>query len=140
MFGLSSICSWWTRWSRSSVKTACKHLRERRSVGGALADRLVEEDHAADVVGCAVRREQQLAVGAPVLLGRLDADRVEPLLDGAVALVGGENALARCDKGSCCLFELVHVGIIPARCSRRTAGGGSRGPGLQQSAGRSGPS
>ena len=23
MFGFSSICSKWTRWSRSSVKTAC---------------------------------------------------------------------------------------------------------------------
>ena len=32
-----------------------EQLRERRAVGGRLADRLVEEDHAADVVGRARR-------------------------------------------------------------------------------------
>ena len=31
-----------------------EHLDERRAVGGLLADRLVEEDHAADVVGRAL--------------------------------------------------------------------------------------
>ena len=60
-----------------------EQLRERRPVGGALADRLVEEDHAADVLLDALGREEQLAVGAPVVLGRLDVDRVEALLDRA---------------------------------------------------------
>ena len=76
----------------------CEQLRERRPVGGALADRLVEEDDAADVLLGARRREEQVAVGAPVLLGRLDADRVEALLDRAVALVGGEDPLPLGDE------------------------------------------
>src|SRR5439155_9959570 len=93
---------------------ALEQLRERRSVRGALADRLVEEDDAADVVAGALRREQQVAVGAAVLLGRLDADLVEALLDRAVAFVGGEDALAGRDKGAGCLCKFVcHDGIIP---------------------------
>ena len=70
---------------------------ERAAVGGVLADRLVEQDHAADVVGRALRREQHLAVRAAAVLGRLAPDRVEALLDRAAALVGREDALARRD-------------------------------------------
>ena len=50
-----------------------EQLRERRPVGGALPDRLVVEDDAADELLGAGRREEQLAVGAAGLLGRLDA-------------------------------------------------------------------
>jgi hypothetical protein len=89
---------------------ALEQLRERRPVGCVLADRLVEEDHAADVVRCALGREQHVAVGAPVLLGRLDADRVEPLLDRAVALVGGEDALARRNERAGGFLEVVGHG------------------------------
>ena len=71
---------------------------ERAAVGGLLADRLVEQDHAADVVGGARGREQHLAVRAAAVLGRVAADRVEALLDRAAALVGGEDALARRDQ------------------------------------------
>ena len=60
-----------------------EQLGERRAVVGALPDRLVVEDHAADVLLHARRREEEVAVGAAGLLGRLDADRVEPLLDRA---------------------------------------------------------
>ena len=56
---------------------ALEQLRERRAVRRALADRLVVEDHARDVVARALRREEEVAVGAPRLLGRLDSDRVE---------------------------------------------------------------
>jgi hypothetical protein len=63
-----------------------------------LADRLVEEDHAADVVAGAAGREEQVAVGAPVLLGRLDPDRVEALLDRPRALVRREDPLALGDE------------------------------------------
>ena len=72
-------------------------LDERPSVGGVLPDRLVEEDHAADVLGGTVGGEQHLAVRAPPILGRLGVDRVEPLLDRPAALVGGEDPLARRD-------------------------------------------
>ena len=58
-----------------------QHLGERRPVVGRLADRLVVEDHAADGVLHPGRREQELPVEASVLLRRLDADRVEALLD-----------------------------------------------------------
>ena len=68
-----------------------EELRERRAVGRRLADRLVVEDHAADVLLEPGRREEHVAVGAPVLLGRLERDRVEALLDRAGALVGGQD-------------------------------------------------
>ena len=77
---------------------ALEQLHQRRAVGGVLADGLVEEDDAADVVADVLRGEQHLAVVAPVLLGGLDRDRVEALLDRAAALVGGEDALARRDE------------------------------------------
>ena len=41
----------------------------------------------------AISGEEQVAVGPPVLLGGLDVDRVEPLLDRAARLVGREDAL-----------------------------------------------
>src|SRR5262249_17580361 len=59
---------------------------------------LVEEDHAADELLDALRREQHVAVGAAVLLGRLEPDRVEALLDRGVALVRGEDALSLGDE------------------------------------------
>ena len=49
-----------------------EHLGERGAVGRPLADGLVEQDHAADELAQPVGGEQQLAVGAAVLLGRLD--------------------------------------------------------------------
>ena len=75
-----------------------EQLHERRAVGRVLADGLVEEDDAADVVADVLRGEQHLAVVAPVVLGGLDRDRVEALLDRPAALVGGEDALARRDE------------------------------------------
>src|SRR5262249_12404582 len=55
------------------------------------------EDHAAHILGDAGRRKEHFAVGAPVLLGALDRDRVEAFLACARALVGGEQSLARRD-------------------------------------------
>ena len=85
-----------------------EQLWERRSVERALADRLVEEDDAADVFLGTGRREEQIAVGAPVLLGRLEPDRVEALLDRAGALVSGEDALPLGDER---LRGLVQLGV-----------------------------
>ncbi len=84
-----------------------EQLRERRAVVRALADRLVVEDDAADVLLGAGRREEQVAVGAPVVLGVLDSDRVEALLDRAGALVGGEDPLAVGDERAGDLVQLV---------------------------------
>ena len=94
---------------------ALQKLRERRAVRGALADRLVEEDHAADVVLGPGGGEEHVAIRAPALLGRLDVDRVEALLDRAVALVGGQDSLARSDQRSGDRLELVlgHVRLLP---------------------------
>ena len=91
---------------------------------GALADRLVEEDHAADEVLGAVGREEQVAVGAPVLLGRLDADRVEALLDRPVALVGGEDALPRRDERRAVSSRLVSVTVAMSGLLRSLSPGG----------------
>ena len=91
-----------------------EQLDERRAVGRLLADRLVEQDHAADVVGRALGAEQHLAVVAPVVLGGLHRDRVEALLDGAAALVGGEDALARRDQRPGDLVELCETSHVVA--------------------------
>ena len=53
------------------------------------------------------RGEQELAVEAPVLLGRLDADRVEPLLDRPRALVRREDPLVVGDDRAGGLVQLV---------------------------------
>src|SRR5262249_41855418 len=71
-----------------------------------LADRLVEEDDAADELLRARRREEQVPVRAPVLLGGVDADRVEALLDRAVALVGGEDPFPLGDERARGLVQL----------------------------------
>ena len=70
---------------RDRRPSTARTLGERRAVVGRLADRLVVQDHAADELLHARGREEQLAVGAAALLGRLDADRVEALLDRARA-------------------------------------------------------
>jgi hypothetical protein len=89
---------------------AGEHLDQRRAVGGRLADRLVKEDHAADVRVDAGGRKKELAIGPAVVLGRLDADRLEPLLDGRRALVRRQDALAlgneRCSRD----FKIVGAG------------------------------
>src|SRR5205085_2264199 len=75
-----------------------EQLRKRRAVSGRLANGLVEQDHAADELFGALRREEHVAVRATVLLRRIDADRVEPLLDRRVGLVGCEDSLAFGDE------------------------------------------
>jgi hypothetical protein len=82
---------------------AGEHLGQRRAVGGRLADRFIEENHPADVRVDAGGPEQELAIGPAVVLGRRNADRLEPLLDGRRALVSGQDALARGDEriGDC---------------------------------------
>ena len=77
-----------------------EQLRKRRAVVGGLADRLVVEDDASDGVLHPLRGEEQLPVEATVLLGRLDADRVEALLDRPGRLVCGEDALVTRDDGA----------------------------------------
>ena len=52
-------------------------------------------------------REEQVPVGAPVLLGRLDADRVEALLDRAGRLVGGQDPLVVRDDRAGGVVELL---------------------------------
>jgi hypothetical protein len=81
---------------------------EGGSVGGALADGFVEEDHAADEFVGAFGAEQHLAVVAPVLFGGRDVDALEALLDGGRALVRGEDALAGRDDRTCGFFEVGH--------------------------------
>ena len=73
---------------------AIQKLHERRAVEALLAERLVVEDHAGDVVAELGRVEQHVAVGAAVLLDVLEADALEALFDGAGGLVGGKDALA----------------------------------------------
>src|SRR5690606_26389037 len=87
-------------------------LRERHAVLRRPADGLVEQDRAADVLGRVGRGQQQLAVGAAVFLGVLDAHAREALGDGAGGLVDGNDALARRDHGQGGFGKLfdTHVG------------------------------
>src|SRR4029079_13774287 len=54
------------------------------------------------------RREEQVAVAPAGFLGRIDADRVEALLDRPVALVGGEDPFPLGDE---CARGLVQLGV-----------------------------
>src|ERR1039458_1819412 len=90
-----------------------EQLRERRPVGGRLPDRLIEEDDAADVLLHPRRREEHLAVCAPMFLRRFEADRGEALLDRAVALVRGEEPLPRGDERLRCLVQLIVGHALP---------------------------
>src|SRR5690606_1484348 len=81
---------------------------ERRAVLSLLTNGLVEQDHARNIVPHRLgRAEQHLAVIAPILLRVLDADRVEALLDGAGAFVGGQDALTGGHHGLCDILELL---------------------------------
>src|SRR5262249_44136996 len=80
---------------------------KRRAVVRRLPDRLVEQDYAPDVLLDPLGREEQLPVCAPVLLSRLDADRVEALLDRSVGLVGREDPLPVGDDPDRSLVQLV---------------------------------
>jgi hypothetical protein len=75
-------------------------LAEVDAVLRRLAQRLVEEDHAAHVLLDARGGEEQLPVCPAVLLRGLDLHGIEALLARARALVGGEQALARRHHGS----------------------------------------
>src|SRR5262249_60462987 len=92
-----------------------EHRWERDTVARRLADRLVEQDHAAGELLGALGSEEEVAIGAAIPLRRLDADLVETLLDRARALVGGEDALAGGDDGpgGACELGRVH-GLTPA--------------------------
>ncbi len=87
--------------TRAARRTACR----RRPPGGSSRRRGSRRRCSSSKPG---RREEQVPVRAAVLLGRLDADRVEPLLDRARRLVRGEDALvvgddraARSSSSSC---------------------------------------
>ena len=69
-----------------------KSLDERRAVGALLADGFVLQDDAADELGHA-RGKKHFTVGAPAVLGRLHAERIEALRQGGNGFVGCENSL-----------------------------------------------
>ena len=76
-------------------------LDQRRAVLGLLADGLVIQDDAGDMVlHRLVGAEQEFAIVAAVLFGVLHADGVEALLDGAGGFIGGQQALARAPPSS----------------------------------------
>jgi hypothetical protein len=98
-------------------------LGERRPVLGRLADRLVVQDHAGDMVSEPRGGEEELAIGATVLLRRLDADLVEPLLDRPARLIGGEDPFAGGNQLAGSLAHHIH----PLRSSFVCLLGGQRG-------------
>src|SRR5260221_270665 len=69
---------------------------QRCAVLGLLADGLVEQDHAGNMLAHGlVGAEQHFAIIAAIVLGIGDADRVKAFLDGAGGFVGGQDAFAR---------------------------------------------
>ena len=75
-------------------------LGDRQAGLRVLAERLVEEDHAADELRQARGREEAVAVGDPRVGAGVDVDRRETLPDGRSALVRSEDPLFR---GNQCL-------------------------------------
>ena len=90
-------------------------LDQRRAVSGVLADGLVEENDAGNVFRHLGAAEQHFAVVAARHRRRLDADRVEALLDGAGRFIGGQDAAAGRDHGR---GDLVQFGEIHRRSPR----------------------
>src|SRR5262249_60813991 len=70
-----------------------EHRWERDTVARRLADRLVEQDHAADELLDALGGEEEVAIRAAIPLRRLDADLVETLLDRVRALAARSPSL-----------------------------------------------
>src|SRR5919202_1979879 len=103
---------------------AGEELWKPGAVRRGLANRLVVEDHPADVVVGARCREQELAEAAARLLARLGADRLEPLGHGAVALVRRQDALPLRDhllrRGRQRLHGLRHAHSFVSSCASTT--------------------
>src|SRR5215212_6658487 len=74
---------------------------------GLLPEGLIVEDHAREELAYPGGCEEHLPVGAPTLLAGLYAHRLEPLADGAEALVGGEDTLPRRYEFAGGLFEIL---------------------------------
>src|SRR5918992_1623 len=100
---VESLCDGFARRARERLRTGVdldageniargEVLREGRAGAGGLAQRLVEHDHSAHVLGHAVRGEQQLAERAARLSARLDPGGLEPLVHRARALIGGQDS------------------------------------------------
>src|SRR5690606_17865769 len=114
-------------------------LRERHAVGSGLADGLVVQDRAGDVLGQPRRGQQQLAVGAAVFLGVVDAHRGEALADGGGGLVDGDDALAGRDQRLRGLGELLdaHWGTsLAGEAGPGSIAAGTSAPGASASARR----
>ncbi len=98
---------------------------QRRAVGGVLPDGLVIEDHTGHIAGHGLGGpEQHFAIVAAGLLGGLNANGVEPLLDGARGFVGRQYALARSHHGlgdpvQCC--QIHRSALVVSPCAGRTA-------------------
>lgn len=69
-------------------------IGQRCAVVASLAERFLLQDDAADERVEPRRPQQQVAVCAPVLVGRINADRHEPLGDHRAAFIGSQDALA----------------------------------------------
>src|SRR4028118_1285052 len=83
---------------------------------------LLEEDHTRQKLPDTPCREQHLPVGAPVLLVRLYAHCLEPLPDGAEALVRGEDAPPRGYEFPRGLLERLNVHPVLLPCPVRKKG------------------
>src|SRR5450631_66712 len=114
-------------------------LDQRRAVFALLPDRLVIEDDARDVLHAFGRAEQHLAIVAACVLGRLDADGVETLLDGAGGFVGRQNAFAGRDHGQRHFVQFIeiHIFLHPIRHFCRNTS--TPGKGLPSSHSRKAP-
>ena len=88
----------------------CEVLRERHAGAGALAQRLVVQDHTADGLVEAGGREQHLAVELAIRCGGFERDGIETLRDGAGAFIGCEDPLTGGDHAArdALEFRVVH--------------------------------
>ena len=94
-----------------------QRFNESATVASLLPNRFVKENYAADKFACTFGSEQDFPISAAVFFGRLHADRVEALLDGAGGFVGGKDALAGRDQGGRDPVQLsqIHRDVLPKR-------------------------
>ena len=91
-----------SHWHRTGIHLDARNdtgifnqLDQRRAVGGGLSDGFVKQDHTGNVALHSLSRaEHEFTVITAVGFGIFNLDGVEPLFDGAGALISGQKPLA----------------------------------------------
>ncbi len=83
-----------------TMPASARSFDERRAVFRALTDRLIVKDCATDALAKTRCGHNQVAIGAPGLLGLRDSGFGETFVAGSIALVHGEKAFVTRNEGT----------------------------------------